>query len=158
MPQRNSRNHKRMALRVSVRQQCEPNNISAARVVTLFEGNPFGPQSHWSSLLGQREYLQRELARGRRSLEQLRKDLAECGAIVEAWPTAAPARGRTTQWNRARSVVANDGMEHFLASWLEQLEKRLGAVTRDLEAFQTEQGTSPLVPEESMFELLRAAG
>jgi hypothetical protein len=48
-------------------------------------------------------------------------------------------------------------MEQFLLSWLEQLEARLGAVVKEIEALGTHGGPEPLHPEEAMFELLRAA-
>ncbi len=134
------------------------NHKRAAVAVNIFEANLFGPQSRWSSLLGQRERLQIEIKRGRRHLEQLRKDLAECGALVQAWPTSGKSFGGNGTPNRRRAIVVNESMEEFLSGWLTQLEARLSAVTIEIEAIERDNAVEPAFPEESMFALLRAAG
>ncbi len=118
----------------------------------------FGPQSQWSLLLVQREHLQNEIHRGRKCLEQLRTDLAECGALVEGWPAFERATCRPARYVGARSIGANDSMETFLTGWLDWLEDRLGAVNRGIDAFEIQTKAEPVDPEESLFALLRAAG
>jgi len=49
----------------------------AALTVSIFEANLFSPQSRWSSLLGRREHLQNEIARGRRHFTRVA--LRTCG-------------------------------------------------------------------------------
>jgi hypothetical protein len=126
--------------------------------VTLLQGNLFGPQSQWSSLLNQREHLQIEITRGRKHLERLRKDLAECGALVHSLPAREEIPQRHSQVARARSLTGMDSMEDMLSAWLHQLEQMLEAVNRDIEGFEMKNRTEPLDPEGSLFALLRAAG
>ena len=133
-------------------------DCNAALAVELLGANLFGPQSQWSSLLGQRERLLHELKRGRRYLEHLRKDLAECSALFQSG--AAEGEGIGSRWvlSVAQQVSGNDAMEQFLLQWLERVEERLGDVNERIEAVETPDGEEPLDPEESMFDLLRAAG
>ena len=121
-------------------------------------GSVFGPQSQWSWLLGQREQLQLEIDHGRRCLEQLRKEWAESNGPCEA----EHARGEEGDAGDARdsgkAVEQGEGMEQFLSGWLVRLEKQLGAVTRNIEGFRVEATAEAEGPEESVLELLRAAG
>ncbi len=129
-----------------------------AATVSLFPTNLFGPQSHWSSLLGEREHLQSEIKRGRKYLEQLRKDLAQCSAVLHGWPNGEKESEETPPRNLSQEIAANDAMEQFLLSWLERLEERRAAVMREIEDLQMQSSAEPLNPEEAMYELLRAAG
>jgi hypothetical protein len=138
--------------------QLAHNDDTAALTAGLFGANLFGPQSPWSSLLGQRERLQHEIKRGRKYLEQLRKDLAECGALLQAWPAVEQELGNGWMPSPAQQASVNDATEQFLLNWLERLEERLREGTREIEDFEAHRGAEPLNPEESMFELLRAAG
>ena len=138
--------------------QYTSNDDNADLVVELFGTNLFGPQSKWSSLLGRREHLQHEIKRGKKYLEQHRKDLAECRAFLQAW--RADEEEGANRWvpNLAQQASASDAMEQIILNWLGQLEENLGAVTKEIESFEAEGGVEPFDPEESMFELLRAAG
>src|SRR5262245_19576406 len=49
--------------------------------------NPFGPQSQWSSLLCEREYLQDEILRGERYLHQIRGEVASGWTLMEVAAT-----------------------------------------------------------------------
>ena len=138
--------------------QLARNEGTAALAVGLLGANLFGPQSPWSSLLGQREHLQHEIKRGRKYLEQLRKDLAECGALLQTWPADEQECGFGWMPSPAQQASANDATEQFLLTWLERLEERLGAVIKEIEELETHCGLEPLDSEESLFELLRAAG
>lgn len=120
--------------------------------------NVFGPQSPWSSLLGQREHLEHEIKRSRKYLGQLRKDLNASGILFQSWSTDALELGCSVLPDPDGLADANKAMEHFLLNWLEQLEERLGAVMKEIEDAETLPAPEPLYPEESMFELLRAAG
>jgi hypothetical protein len=122
--------------------------------VSTFEANLFGPQTRWSSLLGQREHLENEIHRGQKYLARLQKDLADCDALVQAWP--APARSSAR--NGRGAMAAKNGMVRSLLTWLNHLQERLGAVNREIEAQERENGAEACLPEESMFALLRAAG
>ncbi|HVM48123.1 MAG TPA: hypothetical protein VMU04_08850 [Candidatus Acidoferrum sp.] len=117
-----------------------------------YEGNLFGPQSKWSSLLRRREHLQNEIARGRRHLEHLRKELAECDALVRAWPPALNGSP-----GKRQASVAVDSMEEYLSGWLVHLEEQLDAVVSEIEAVAQENAVEPIAPEGSMCELLRTA-
>jgi hypothetical protein len=134
------------------------NDGTAALTVGLLGANLFGPQSPWSSLLGQREHLHHEIKRGRKYLEQLRKDLAECGALLQAWPDCDNDFENGWMPSPIQQAAANDATERFLLDWLARLEERLVAVTKEIEDFESHGGLEPIKPEESMFELLRAAG
>jgi hypothetical protein len=134
------------------------NHKETVLTVSIFEASPFGPQTRWSSLLGQREHLQNEIARGRRHLEQLRKDLAECDALVRTWPTADKAASRNGRNEHRRQSAINDSIEQFLSGWLVHLEEQLAAVVAEIQAVEQQNAAEPIFPEESMFELLRAAG
>jgi hypothetical protein len=134
------------------------NPKETALTVGVFEASLFGPQTRWSSLLGQREHLQNEIARGRRHLDQLRKDLAECDVLERAFPTKDKASGRNGQAERRRQLATNDSIEQFLSGWLEHLEEQLAAVVAEIQALEPHNAAEPIFPEESMYELLRAAG
>jgi hypothetical protein len=134
------------------------NHQGAALTVGIFEANLFGPQSKWSSLLGQREHLQNEIARGKRHLEQLRKELAECDALMQTWPSTDKPAGRNSGLERRQTSLVNDSIEQFLSGWLVHLEQQLAAVVAEIQAVEQQNAAEPIFPEESMFELLRAAG
>ena len=119
------------------------NEANAVLAVDFFGPNPFGPQSPWSSLLGQREHLEHEIKRGRKYLEQLRKDLTECGAFVQAWPGDDQKGGNGWMPSLAQQASANDAMEQFLVGWLERLEERLHAVTKEIAELETHGGMEP---------------
>jgi hypothetical protein len=131
------------------------NHNGAASAVSIFEANLFGPQSKWSSLLGQREHLQNEIARGKRHLEHLRKELAECDALVQTWPSKQRAAARN---GRSYCSGVNESIVDFLSGWLVHLEEQLAAVVAEIQAIEQQNAAEPLCPEESMYELLRAAG
>jgi hypothetical protein len=134
------------------------NHKGAALTVGSFEANLFGPQSRWSSLLRQREHLQNEIARGKRHLDQLRKDLSECDALVQAWPSTEKASGRNGPLERRQPTAASESIEQFLSGWLIHLDEQLDAVVAEIQAVEQETAVEPIFPEESMFALLRAAG
>ncbi len=134
------------------------NHKEAASAVSMFEANLFGPQSRWSSLLGQREHLQKEIHRGKKYLAQLQKDLADCDALVQAWPAPARTPVGNGRAGRARSLGATNSMVRFVSSWLDHLQERLSAVTHEIQNLERENGPDAFFPEESMFALLRAAG
>ena len=134
------------------------NHQGAAFTVRIFESNLFGPQSKWSSLLGQREHLQNEIARSKRHLEQLRKELAECDALVQTWPCTVQASGRNGRPEHRQASAVNESIEQFLTGWLTHLEEQLTAVVAEIQAVEQQNAAEPFYPEESMYELLRAAG
>ncbi len=134
------------------------NNGGATLGFETLETSLFGPQSQWSSLLGQRELLQTEITRGKRYLDQLRKDLAACGALVQTWPCPTGTARRNGRLVRRRRAAVNDSMEQFLSGWLVQLQERLLTVTQEIEALERNNVVEPFFPEESMYALLRAAG
>ena len=134
------------------------NQIAAALGVSMFHATVFGPQSQWSSLLGQREHLQDEIAHGTKYLGQLRKDLTECGAPVRAWPRTTQPSRRHARLDRTGASALSGNIEQFLSAWLEQLQERLTAVNREIAALESKNETEPVFPEESMLALLRAAG
>lgn len=117
---------------------------------------PFGPQTGLSSLLVHREHLLEEINSQKRCLERLKKDMADCNAMAsstcERSTTNKAARGIAPQF--AIDVT----MEQFLLPWLTQLEKRLETVSRDIEILATQSRLETQPAEESVFELLRAAG
>jgi hypothetical protein len=124
----------------------------------MFEANLFGPQSKWSSLLGQREHLQNEIGRGKRHLEQLRKELVECDGLVQTWPSAEKKHGRNGRTDHRYRSPVDDSIEQFLSGWLIQLEEQLAAVVGEIQALERQHAAQPVCPDESMYELLRAAG
>ena len=130
----------------------------AVLAVSMFDGSLFGPQSRWSSLLGQREHLQNEITRGRRHLAQLRKDLAECDVLLRTWPFTGKSPGRNGHADHGRQLAAGASIEQFLSGWLVHLEEQLAAVVAELQAVEQQSPATPIFPEESMYELLRAAG
>ncbi len=129
-----------------------------ATEVALLEVNLFGPRSAWSSLLGQREHLHQQIAQSRKYLEQLRKDLGACGTLLEAWPDDEQNGGNGWRPDPAQETKANNTMEPVLLLWLEQLEERLGAVVKEIEEFESQPVPVSVDIEESVIELLRAAG
>jgi hypothetical protein len=133
-------------------------NIDDTTIAVAFSGtNLFGPQSRWSLLLGQRENLLHEIARGNKYLERLRKDLAECGALLQNRPVE---EDKEIRWLHSftQQAWANDDLEQFLLKWLERLEEQVERVNREITALETPDGQIQRDSEESMFELLRAAG
>ncbi len=120
--------------------------------------NVFGPQTHWSSLLSQRERLEIEIHHSKKYLEQLRKDLAADDALVEGTTASGQEAESVLVCNFHAPVAASGAMEHSLLDWLQQLEERQLAVIREIEALEAQCELEPSSPEESMFELLRAAG
>jgi hypothetical protein len=134
------------------------NHKGTALAVSIFEANLFGPQSKWSSLLGQREHLQNEIARSKRHLEQLRKESLECETVVQIWPGTDKAPGRNDRLERRNRTAANESIEEFLSGWLIHLEEQLAAVVGEIQVGEQQSAVEPICPEESMYELLRAAG
>ena len=130
----------------------------AVLAVSMFDGSLFGPQSRWSSLLGQREHLQNEITRGRRHLEQLRKDLADCDASLRSGPPLGKPPSRNGRLENPRQFATCASIEQFLSGWLLHLEDQLAAVVAEIQAVEQQSETKPIFPEESMYELLRAAG
>ena len=118
--------------------------------------NLFGPQSQWSSLLAQREHLVREIQRGKRYLEQLRKDVASWGMLFETSPKPAGHIGEDWRVDVDFSPFGADAMEQFLLRWLERLEERHGQVSRLIDTIPAKNRTVEV--EDPMFQLLRAAG
>ncbi len=134
------------------------NQNEVALAANIFEANLFGPQSRWSSLLGQREHLENEIYRGRKYLSRLEKDLADCDALVQAWPARRPRTARNGRGSRASHSMATSSMVQFLEGWLDHLQQRLTAVNREIQAMEVQNEAETILPEESMFALLRAAG
>jgi hypothetical protein len=134
------------------------NHKGAAAAVSIFEANLFGPQTKWSSLIGRREHLQKEITRGKRHLEHLRKELSECGALVQTWPPPEKAFGRNGRLERRRGASVNQSIEEYLSGWLIHLEEQLTAIVGEIQLIEQQNATEPICPEESMYELLRAAG
>ncbi len=120
--------------------------------------SPFGPQSQWSWLLDQREHLQNEINHGRKYLEQLQKDLIDCGALPEREAVGDGGLGASVRAARNGTNSLEGSMVEFLSGWLARLEERLGAVTRDIEGFPKYNNTESIGPEQSVLELLRAVG
>ena len=121
-------------------------------------GNPFGPQSQWSSLLWEREYLQDEIVRGEKYLRQLHRDI-EAGCLFwETWNPNEPTPSGLPYTVAATSIGITDTLERSLQDWLERLQKRLEAVSKDIEVMPTHRALAPQSLEESVFTLLRAAG
>jgi hypothetical protein len=112
---------------------------------------PFGPQSKLSSLLVHREHLREEIDSQKRCVERLRKDMAECNAIA-GWDPAGPPMLVGPNF----SVDAT--LEQFLLPWLSRLEERFAAVSKDIEVLSMQRGLEAYRADESVFELLRAAG
>jgi hypothetical protein len=124
----------------------------------VFQSNPFGPQSQWSSLLCERELLQDEIVRGQKYLLQLR---GEGGPGSVPWQVfvgyGVELREGPPPTTPGPSSVA-DNLELSLRDWIQRLEERLEAVTHSIE---TAPGPSVLRAqraEEPVFTLLRAAG
>ena len=145
----------------SKRAQTQPNQHARNGRKTVSEVNaskayPFGPQSHWSYLVSQRELLQEEIDRGKRCLEQLRKDLLECTTVFGTWPGSSSFKTWTATSNQ--KIGSNTEMEEFFGGWLHLLEENLGSVTKQIDNMVVEAGPAHTDTEESMFALLRAAG
>ena len=119
-----------------------------AAMIRAGELRPFGPQSRWSVLLGEREFLREEIDRGRLCLERLQRDVVECRAPL------------CSQWapDKPQASATDDTMVAFLSGWLLELEDRFGVVIQEIDAVTKQGGTEPKHLEESMFALLRAAG
>jgi hypothetical protein len=132
----------------------------SASAVKVSQVPPFGPQTHWSYLVSQRELLQDEIDRGRRCLEHLRKDIRECTTVFGSWPGSSVFKTWTATTTPADSGAKNqkNDMEDSLDGWLQFLEQRLGYVTEEIDALIAESRGSHQDAEESMFALLRAAG
>lgn len=125
----------------------------------IFQNDPFGPQNQWSWLLGERERLQREIARGKNSLEHSRRKQACrccCQWVVMEQQTLVTVTSQTGLSPLPRREV--EAMERILVEWLVQLEQRLLEVTQDLEAVANECRSVPTTSDESVLELLRAVG
>ncbi len=123
----------------------------------MTRAHPFGPQSQWSYLVSQRELLQEEIDRGKRCLEQLRKDLLECTTVFGTWPGSSGFKTWTATSKQTKSGSSNE-MEEFFGGWLQLLEQNLGSVTEQIDNMVAEAGSQRADTEESMFALLRAAG
>ena len=132
------------------------NGRKPVSVVSASKTYPFGPQSHWSYLVSQRELLQEEIDRGKRCLEQLRKDLLECTTVFGTWPGSSSFKTWTATSNQ--ETGSNTEMEEFFGGWLHLLEENLGSVTEQIDNMVVEAGPAHTDAEESMFALLRAAG
>jgi hypothetical protein len=129
---------------------------------TVSEGSvshvhPFGPQSHWSYLVSQRELLQEEIDRGKRCLEQLRKDLAECTTVFGTWPGSSSFKTWTATSKQSKSHSSSE-VEEFFGGWLNLLEQNLGSVTKEIDNMSVVSTEKRPNVDESMFALLRAAG
>jgi hypothetical protein len=131
------------------------NYRGTAFAVSTFEANLFGPQTRWSSLLGQREHLQNEIHRGAIYLARLQKDVADCTALVETWTVP---RKNSSRNGHTPVLTLKNSMVRSLSLWLDHLQEQLDAVTRELQAMEKSNGADLCPPEESMFALLRAAG
>jgi hypothetical protein len=114
-------------------------------------GDPFGPQSRLSSLLVHREHLREEIDSQKRCVERLKKDMAECSAIAK-WDPAE------TSLLIGPHFSVDATVDQFLLPWLEQLEERFAAVTKDIEALTVQGRLLAQRADESVFELLRGAG
>ena len=132
------------------------NERNAVSVVSAIKAYPFGPQSHWSYLVNQRELLQEELDRGKRCLEQLRKDLLECTTVFGTWPGSSNFKTWTS--TSSQNNDSSTEIEEFFGGWLHLLEQNLGSVTKQIDNMVAEAGPAHADAEESMFALLRAAG
>jgi len=113
---------------------------------------PFGPQSGLSSLLVYREHLLEEINSQKRCLERLQKDTAECLALAGSLCDTTLTGTSTPQF------AVNTTIEQFLVPWLAQLEERYEAVIRDIQILATQSRAETPPVDESVFELLRAAG
>lgn len=114
---------------------------------SLTESSPFGPQSLFSRLLREREFLQQEISRGRNLLGQ--------------WNVGPVSNGKLeakTSWTADADkplLLADQAMQKFLAGWVARLEETLNSVTCQI---AIESARQPVVEaDESMFQLLRSA-
>jgi hypothetical protein len=57
-----------------------------------------------------------------------------------------------------QSPAINDTVEKVLVSWLEHLNAILGTISQRIDSFRLDDAWLPQDAEESMFDLLRAAG
>ena len=126
--------------------------------VQISSGNPFGPQSQWSSLLWEREYLQDEIVRGEKYLRQLHRDLGAGSTLLEAWTYTQTAVSAAPYTAVSTPPEIADTLERSLQDWLDRLQKRLRAVSKDIEVVPTHRALAPQRFEEPVFTLLRAAG
>lgn len=122
--------------------------------------NPFGPQSHWSSLLCEREYLQDEIIRGEKYLRQLHREAGTVCALMESWTGNRIATAHaSTGLALTEAVQGLEGnLERSLKDWLDRLQQRLEAVTRGIDVVPIELSTCQPASEESVFTLLRGVG
>ncbi len=128
-------------------------DLSNERACDFREGNPFGPQTVWSSLLGQRELLQTEIRRGTHLLEQWRKEQLETANALLA-PLAVT--GADAGAHLGATSLSTEQIQEFLASWVGRLEQTLVAISGRIDGEPAHEPESH--GDESLFELLRGAG
>lgn len=119
---------------------------------------PFGPQCEWSILVTEREALQREIEWGQRCLDRRRKELLELSVSVEAGKSGRLHVRHRSATHLRPSPVIDDTVEKVLVSWLEHLNVMLGTISQRIDSFRSDDAWLPQDAEESMFDLLRAAG
>ena len=84
----------------------------------------------WNTLLGQKDLLRDEITRGKESLAQAQKELAESRSRLEEWPTYEERCGARCLPCLTESVADNRRIERFLNGWLARREKQLAVVDR----------------------------
>jgi hypothetical protein len=129
----------------------KPHHNEKGPVLSEQEGDlsPFGPQSLWSSLLDQREFLEMELLRGGQLLEQWRKAWA-VHTHAETMEVANPIAPL------GPLLLQDQVMEQFLSDWVGLLERTFATVNGRLDGQTPERARCN--GDESLFALLRGAG
>ena len=118
----------------------------------------FGAQSLWSSLLVERERLEREIKHAKMLLEQIRKDVASSKEVIRSKEVHRRKIAGTGVPAVVRSALDKHTLEQSVLMWLDGLHARLADITAEADKLLAEGEQRSESPEESLFTLLRGAG